>query len=164
MVGTVAPPGRVATDLLRNLRGQVGRRDGNRLAERLRGVFAAPNADAVPRRSRRVGRGVAARPPQPPGAEMLSDDLDDGLAYQKVPAPHRVCLRTTNGLERLNQEPKRRTRIVRLFPNLDACLRLVTGVAVEQFAEWESGRRDRDLDLLRSERPQTCGEEKRAAG
>jgi transposase-like protein len=50
-------------------------------------------------------------------------------------------MRTTNGLERLNEEIKRRTRVVRIFPNTAACLRLVTALYVEQSEEWVSGRR-----------------------
>ncbi len=46
-----------------------------------------------------------------------------------------------NGLERLNEEIKRRTRVVRIFPNAAACLRLVTALCVEQSDEWVSGRR-----------------------
>ena len=42
-----------------------------------------------------------------------------------MPESHRRCIRTTNGLERLNQEMKRRSRVVRIFPNREACLRLV---------------------------------------
>jgi putative transposase len=49
---------------------------------------------------------------------------------------HLRRIRTTNGLERLNQEIKRRTRVVWIFPNPEACLRLVIALAVEQSGEW----------------------------
>lgn len=48
-------------------------------------------------------------------------------------------------MERLNEEIKRRTRVVRIFPNADACLRLVTALCVEQSEEWVSGRRYLDI-------------------
>ena len=54
----------------------------------------------------------------------------------RVPAAHRPRVRTTNGLERFNQELKRRTRVVRIFPNRAALLRLVTALAMEQSEEW----------------------------
>ena len=57
-------------------------------------------------------------------------------------------MRTTNGLERFNQELKRRTRVVRIFPNRAALLRLVTALAMEQSEEWVSGRRYLDMELL----------------
>jgi len=52
---------------------------------------------------------------------------------------------TTNGQERLNQEIKRRTRVVRIFPNRESCLRLVSALAVEQSEEWVTGRRYLDM-------------------
>lgn len=51
-------------------------------------------------------------------------------------------------MERLSQELKRRTRVVRIFPNRDACLRLVSALAMEQSDEWISGRRYLDVGLL----------------
>lgn len=57
-------------------------------------------------------------------------------------------MRTTNGLERFNQELKRRTRVVRIFPNRAALLRLVTALAMEQSEEWVSGRRYLDMEPL----------------
>jgi transposase-like protein len=57
-----------------------------------------------------------------------------------------VRVRTTNGVERLNQELKRRTRVVRIFPNRTALLRLVTALVMEQSDEWISGRRYLAMD------------------
>ncbi len=57
-------------------------------------------------------------------------------------------IRTTNGLERLNQEIKRRTRVVRIFPNGESCLRLVSALAVEHSEEWVTGRRYLDIREL----------------
>jgi hypothetical protein len=69
-------------------------------------------------------------------AEWLETALEDGLACFAFPEAHRRRIRSTNGLERFNQELKRRTRVVRIFPNPDACLRLVTALCVEQSEEW----------------------------
>ncbi len=63
-------------------------------------------------------------------------------------------IRTTNGLERLNQEIKWRTRVLRIFPNCKACLRLVTALAVEQSEEWLTGRRYLDMGELEEHRRQ----------
>lgn len=52
---------------------------------------------------------------------------------------------TTNGLERLNEAVKRRTRVVRIFPNPETCLRLVTALCIEQSEEWLNGRRYLDM-------------------
>jgi putative transposase len=75
----------------------------------------------------------------------LEDGIEDCLACLAFPMAHRARIRTTNGLERLNEEIKRRTRVVRIFPNPDACLRLVTALCVEQSEEWVSGRRYLDM-------------------
>jgi putative transposase len=56
--------------------------------------------------------------------------------------------RTTNSLERLNQEIKRRSRVVRIFPNRASCLRLVSALAIEQSEEWLTGRRYLDMHEL----------------
>ena len=65
------------------------------------------------------------------------------------PPEHRKRIRTTNGLERLNQEIKRRSAVVRVWPNREACLRLVTALCAEQSDEWVSGPRYLDMELLR---------------
>ena len=55
-----------------------------------------------------------------------------------LPASHRRRLRTTNLVERLNQEIKRRTRVARLFPNEGSCLRLVSAVLMEIAEDWQT--------------------------
>jgi transposase-like protein len=63
-------------------------------------------------------------------------------------------------LERLNQEIKRRTRVVRIFPNRESCLRLVRALAVEVSEEWVTGRRYLDMEELKERR----SEEREAEG
>ena len=58
-----------------------------------------------------------------------------------LPKKHRKRLRTNNSLERFNGEIKRRTKVVRIFPNRKSCLRLVTALCMEQSEEWVTGRR-----------------------
>jgi len=74
-------------------------------------------------------------------ARQIEERVEDCLACLAFPLAHRPRIRTTNGLERLNEEIKRRTRVVRIFPNPEACLRLVSALCVEQSEEWVSGRR-----------------------
>lgn len=59
----------------------------------------------------------------------------------ETPADDRRRLRTNNGLERLNREIKRRTRVVSIFPNEAALLRLATAVLMETDEEWQTGKR-----------------------
>ena len=80
--------------------------------------------------------------------------MEECLSCLAFPESHRRRIRTTNGLERLNQEIKRRTRVVRIFPNREACLRLVTALAIEQREEWVTGRRYLDIQELEEYRCQ----------
>ena len=63
------------------------------------------------------------------------------------PPDHQRRLRTANGLERLNREVRRRSRVAVLFPNEASCLRLVTAVVMEISEEWETGRVYLRLDM-----------------
>lgn len=85
-------------------------------------------------------------------AATPEEDSEDCLAGYAFPAAHRPRIRTTTGLERLNQDLKRRTRVVRIFPNRAAAERLVTALAMEQSEEWVSGRRYLTMDPFWEER------------
>jgi putative transposase len=87
-------------------------------------------------------------------AEHVEEHVEECLACLAFPESHRRRIRTTNGLERLNQKIKRRTRVVRIFSNREACLRLVTALAVEQADEWVAGRRYLDMEELEEQRQQ----------
>jgi putative transposase len=134
----------------RNLLGMVGAKHRGRLGEDLRGIFGA----ATLAQARAAARACAQtwRSSHPQVAAQLETDVEDCLACYAFPAAHRPRLRTTNGLERLNQELKRRTRVVRIFPNRASLLRLVTALALEQSEEWVSGRRYLDMDPFWEER------------
>ena len=108
------------------------------VAEAIRSIFNAPDRlEAM----RRLETTIAFyRDSAPKLAEWMEGNLVEGLAVFELPLPHRRLLRTTNGLERLNQEIKRRTRVATLFPNEASLLRLVSAVLSEISEEWESGR------------------------
>src|SRR5829696_6199924 len=136
----------------RNLLGMVGYARRKDLAEGLRGVFAA--------RSREVAVQLASelatrwRGSHPKVSEHLEEHIEECLSCLAFPEGHRRRIRTTNGLERLNQEIKRRSRVVRIFPNREACLRLVAALAIEQSEEWVTGRRYLDMRELKEHRRQ----------
>jgi putative transposase len=73
-------------------------------------------------------------------AAWLEENVPESLTVLSLPESHRRLLRTTNGVERLNKEIKRRTRVATLFPNEASLLRLVTAVLMEASEEWECGR------------------------
>lgn len=74
-------------------------------------------------------------------SEWLEENFEEGLAFYKFPRGHWKKIRTNNPAERLNQEFKRRTRVARLFPNIESCERLIGAVAMEIHEEWASGKR-----------------------
>ncbi len=73
-------------------------------------------------------------------ANWLEVSIPEGLTVFDFPTGHWRRIRTSNVMERLSQEIKRRTRVVRLFPNEDSCLRLVSAVLMERSDDWETGR------------------------
>ena len=131
----------------RNLLGMVGFAKRKELAADLRAIFAGPARELALSIARSVaekwhGKGYSKI------AEHIEENIEDCLACLSFPESHRRRIRTTNGLERLNQEIKRRTQVVRIFPNREACLRLVTALAVEQSEEWVTGRRYLEMGEL----------------
>ena len=70
----------------------------------------------------------------------MEENLPEGLTVFTFPVAHRRLIRTTNGLERLNREVRRRSRVASIFPNETSCLRLVTAVVMEISEDWETGR------------------------
>ena len=66
----------------------------------------------------------------------VEDNIEETLTYYRLPLAHHKHMKSTNMLERLNQEIKRRTHVVRIFPNADSCLRLVRALAVEIHENW----------------------------
>jgi putative transposase len=76
----------------------------------------------------------------PKFAEWLENNLEEGLTFFQFPQEHRKKIRTSNAMERLNQEIKRRTRVVRVFSNEESCERLVTAILQEIHEEWITGK------------------------
>lgn len=127
----------------RNLLGMVGASRRKELAADLRSLFtatAATQARAMAGQIADKWRGT-----HPAVARSLDEESEACFACLAFPLTHQARIRTTNGQERLNQELKRRTRVIRIFPNRDACLRLVTALCAEQSEEWESGRQYLDM-------------------
>ncbi len=74
------------------------------------------------------------------GVAWMEDNLPEGFSIFAFPESHRRLLRTTNGLDRVNQEVRRRTRVCRHFPNEASCLRLISAVLMEISEEWQTGK------------------------
>lgn len=105
----------------------------------LRAIFDAPDR---PEAERQLEVAVMTyRTTAPKLAEWLEANVPEGLTVFALPPSHRRRLRTTNMLERINREIKRRTRVATLFPNEASALRLVSAVLMEISEEWETSRK-----------------------
>ena len=79
----------------------------------------------------------------------VEENIDETLTFYRLPRQHHKHLKSTNMLERLNEEIKRRTHVVRIFPNAESCLRLVRALAVETHENWLEQHRYLNMDDLR---------------
>lgn len=79
----------------------------------------------------------------------VEENIEETLTYYRWPMQHHKHLRSTNMLERINQEIKRRTFVIRIFPNEESCLRLVRALAVEIHEDWIEQHRYLNMEVLR---------------
>jgi len=84
--------------------------------------------------------------------DWVEENIEETWTFYRLPQRHYKHMRSTNMLERLNEEIKRRTHVVRIFPNDASCLRLVRALAVERDEEWLEGNRYLDMQLLRDQK------------
>lgn len=84
----------------------------------------------------------------------VEDNIEETLSFYQFPHGHHKHIKSTNMLERLNEEIRRRTRVVRIFPNEASCLRLVRALAVETHENWIEAHRYLDMNLLKEYKKQ----------
>jgi len=123
----------------RNAQDLVPRAARSMVASAIRAVFEQPDEASAREQLDRVVDGI--RPRFPQVAELLAEAEPDLLAHFTFPETHRRQIRSTNPLERLNKEIKRRTKVVGIFPTRASALRLVGMILAEQDDEWQDGRR-----------------------
>ena len=82
----------------------------------------------------------------------VEENIEETFTYYRLPRQHHKHMKSTNMLERLNEEIKRRTHVVRIFPNAESCLRLVRALAVEAHENWLEASRYLNMDDLKEQR------------
>ena len=87
--------------------------------------------------------------------DWVEETIEDTFTFYSLPRQHHKHLKSTNMLERLNEEIKRRTHVVRIFPNAQACQRLVRALAVETHENWLEAHRYLNMNDLKSTRKPT---------
>ena len=106
------------------------------VAAEIRAIFNAPDLEEAEHlRTKFVARHEKKMPKL---ARWADENLQEGFTAFSLPVPHRRRLRTTNMVERLNEEIRRRTRVARLFPNEASCLRLVSAIVMEIAEDWQT--------------------------
>lgn len=118
----------------REVLGMVLKRDRAKVLALLREIIGASCRESARNRLRETVDALAETHPNV--AELLDEHGEEMLAVYALPEYHRRRMRTTNMVERLNEEFRRRTRVIRVFPNEAACIRMIAVLAMETNEEW----------------------------
>jgi putative transposase len=108
------------------------------VAADIRSMFSAPDRKTAEEYLQAAIQKYAVSAPRL--SAWLEDNLSEGFSVFDFPLEHRRSIRTTNSLERINKEIRRRTRVVGVFPNEASCLRLVSALLMEISEEWQIGK------------------------
>lgn len=115
------------------------------IKEELRKLYEAVDVDSARKVKDQIIDKYETRAPK--AVALLDEAFDDITAILVVPLKYRKRLRTTNGVERLNQEVRRRERVIRIFPNGASVIRLMGALLMEQDEKWQAGRKYFDMEL-----------------
>jgi putative transposase len=139
---------RCRVHFMRNVLAHVPKRDKALVAAAIRTVFAQPDREAARQQLAEVVKAMGKRWPR--AAEILERAEDDILAYMAFPRKHWTRIYSTNPLERLNKEVKRRTQVVGVFPDQPSVIRLTGAILMEIDDEWQAdARRYFSLETMR---------------
>jgi len=83
--------------------------------------------------------------------DWAEGNIEETLTFYRLPQEHHKHLKSTHMLERINQELKRRTLVVRIFPNAASCLRLIRALAVEIHEDWVEATRYLNMEVLKEQ-------------
>ncbi|STX58258.1 transposase [Legionella israelensis] len=129
---------RCQVHLMRNILGHCSVRHRKDVAEKAKLVFQAPDMEEA--RRRRDDFIDAFEKKAPKSVTCLEEAFDDAMVVMALPEKYRKRLRTTNMQERINEEIRRRERVIRIFPNDDSAWRLIGALLAEQNEQWQSRR------------------------
>ena len=116
------------------------------LGEAVRNIFHSSDYEMAQEQKRRIIEKYKTTAPE--FVNWLENNIEEGLTCFSFPKQHRKRIRTTNVVERLNREIKRRTRVAVLFPNVASCERLITAVLQGFHEEWITGKQYLNMELL----------------
>ena len=137
---------RCRVHFMRNVLSQVPKKCQGMVSSIIRTIFAQNDQESAREQLRHVVDELRGRFPK--AMVILEAAEEDILAYMAFPREHWIQIHSTNPLERLNREIRRRTDVVCIFPNRDAVIRLVGTMLMEQNDEWQVGRRYFSLESM----------------
>lgn len=129
---------RCKVHFMRNILAHVPQKEKETFAAQLKEIWLAPSSEMARQRAGRLSEQYGKRFPR--AIELLEDGLEDSLAFYAFPKLDARKISSTNMLERLNREIRRRTSVVGIFPNPDSYLRLVTTYLMEYADDWSVSR------------------------
>lgn len=155
---------RCRVHFVRNVLAHIPKGDKAMMAAAVRTIFAQPDREAAGQQLRYVAETISTRWPK--ASKLLLRAEEDVLAFMAFPRVHWTRIYSTNILERLNKEVKRRTKVVEIFPDTPSVIRLVGTLLAEADDEWQISRRyfskesmhplyEPDLDMLAEPTPLT---------
>jgi putative transposase len=134
---------RCQTHFMRNILDAAPKSLQEELYRRIRAILEAPDPDTARLLLHQVLKDYETRAPR--AMEVLETGFDDATAVLALPERYRRRLRTTNGVERLIEEIRRRERVIRIFPNRESAFRLLGALLMEIDEKWTSGRKYLDM-------------------
>ncbi|WP_067929719.1 IS256 family transposase [Alicyclobacillus shizuokensis] len=136
---------------IRNVLSQVPKKQQSMVAAIIRTIFAQPTQEAARAQLRNVVKQLENKFPK--AMQILQEAEDDVLAFMALPGEHWRQICSTNPLERLNREMRRRMDVVGIFPNRESVLRLLGAILQEQHEEWMVSRRYFSLESMAKLKP-----------
>jgi len=129
---------RCKVHFMRNILAHISGRDKQAFADKLKQIWLQPDYDSAKKYAYDLMDAFESRFPEAIGT--LEEGLEDSLQYYNFSEIDSRKISSTNILERLNREVRRRTRVVGIFPSMDSYIRLVTSYLIEYSEDWSSGR------------------------
>jgi transposase-like protein len=123
---------------MRNIMARVTQKEKNQFADKLKRIWLEPDKDAA--RKRAVELGEEYRKKFPEAIDTLMEGLEDSLTFYDFPRIDPRKISSTNMLERLNREIRRRSRVVGVFPSEESYVRLVGSYILEYADDWTTSR------------------------
>lgn len=136
---------RCQTHFSRNMLDQTPKGRQPEMKESLRELYEAPDLDSAIKIRNQIFAKYDTKAPK--AMTLLDEAFADITAVLTLPLKYRKRVRTTNGVERLNQEVRRRERVIRIFPNEASVIRLMGALLMEQSEKWQTGRKYFEMDL-----------------